>query len=72
MKTIKLWDGINLVTDNGSVFCESPAELWEHIHTTQDMQIEITRQLFCFGHLDLTDACNGKLCVLHVVPATNS
>ena len=69
MKTIKLWDGIKITTEDGVTLCESPADLWDHINTTEDMQKEITRYLYCFGHLDLTEACNGKMCVLDVVPA---
>ena len=70
MKEIKLWDGVKITTEDDSIVCESPAELWKHINTTEDMQKEITRYLYCFGHLDLTEACNGKMCVLDVVPAT--
>ena len=67
-KTIKLWDGVKLTTDSGEIVCASPVELWEHITATEEMQKEITRQLFCFGYLDLTEACGGEKCVLQVIP----
>ena len=69
-RTIKIWDGINLITSEGVTFCESPAELWEHINCTDEQKTDIIRHLYCFHHLDLTEAC-GKLCALDVVPANS-
>jgi len=64
---IKLWEGINLTTKDGTVFCKGPVELWEHLNCNDETKTEIIRHLYCFGHLDLTEAAETP-CVLGVVP----
>ena len=57
MKTIKLCDGIRVTTADASEIFESPAELWDAIHITDEaVQVEIIKQLYCFGRVDLSEA----------------
>lgn len=76
MNTIKLWDGIRVTTDTDSEIVESPVELWELFNwdiendpNAKECAQLITRELFCFGHVDLSEMNNGKTLYLSVVPA---
>lgn len=75
MKTIKIWDGVNVITENETIFCESPCDIWELFNwdiendpNAKECSLEITRQLFCFHEIDLSAMNHGKKLVLRVVP----
>lgn len=65
MKTVKLWDGIRVTTADASEVFNTPNELWEAIHIEdKDVQIELLKQLYCFGKVDLS-AAYGQTVSLH-------
>ena len=75
MKTIKIWDGVNVITENETIFCESPSAIWqlfgwdvENDPNARECATEINRQLFCFHEVDLTAMNNGNKLLLRVVP----
>lgn len=67
MKTIKLWNGWR-VNHNGEVIeCNSPLEVWELLgwdiendKNASECATEITRQMFCFGFVDLSKMLTKK------------
>lgn len=66
MKTVKLWDGIRVTTADASEVFNTPNELWEAIHIEdKDVQIELLKQLYCFGKVDLS-AAYGQTVILTV------
>lgn len=75
MKTIKLWDGVNVITEDETIFCEGARDIWELFKwdidndpMAKECATEITRQLFCFHECDLSAMNNGKKLLLRVVP----
>lgn len=78
-KSIKLWDGVRIITDDGVQIVESPADLWEvfgwdieNDANAKECSLIITRELFCFGEIDLSAMYGGKTLLLKVIPATES
>lgn len=75
---IKLWDGIRIITETENEIVEGPADLWktfgwdiENDTDAKECATIITRELFCFGQIDLTQMNHGNLLFLKVVPAKN-
>lgn len=75
LKEFKIWEGVNVITDEETHFCESPSALWqlfgwdvEGDQNARDCATEINMQLFCFHFCDLTALNNGKKLLLEVVP----
>ena len=78
-KTVKLWDGVRIITDDGVQIVGSPADLWEVFgwDITSDPNAKecsklITRELFCFGEIDLSAMYGGKTLLLKIIPAAES
>lgn len=79
MKSIKIWDGIRVTTATESEVVKSPSDLWDlfgwdikNDPAAKECSLAITRELFCFGRVDLTEMNNGKTLFLSVVPASES
>lgn len=79
MKTIKIWDGVRVTTSSESEVVESPSDLWkmfgwdiENDPNAKECSQIITRELFCFGHIDLSQMNGGKTLLLSVIPASES
>lgn len=75
MNEIKIWEGVNVITDNETVFCESPMDIWnlfgwdiENDANAKECAVAINRQLFCFHFCDLSAMNHGKKLLLEVVP----
>ena len=78
MKTIKIWDGVNVITEDGTTRVDGPLDLWklfgwdiENDPNAKECATIITRELFCFGRIDLSAMNNGKTLILRVIPASN-
>jgi len=75
-KTIKLWDGIKVITSDGIEICESPLKLWdvlgwdiENDKNASECATAITTQLYCFGRVDLSEFTKPrKTLILEVIP----
>ena len=77
MKAIKIWDGIRVTIDGESeIIKDGMPAVFKCLNMDSPMYEEcrtgITRHLFCFGHIDLTEAYPGHSVVLDVIPATNN
>ena len=79
MKTIKLWDGIKVTTEDETTVVKSAPELWklfnwdiENDPNAKECAQIITRELFCYGCFDLTAMNHGNLLYLKVIPATDN
>lgn len=77
--SIKLWDGIKVITEDETITVKMPVDLWElfgwdieNDPAAKECSIEITKHLLCFGKIDLTPMNNGKLLYLVTIPATES
>lgn len=75
MKSIKIWEGWRVYYDGKVTECKSPTEVWdlfgwdiENDPQAKKCATEITRQMYCFGHLDLTEMAKGKSLILDVIP----
>ena len=62
METVKLCDGILVTTEKESEVFDSPLELWKALHIEdKEIQVNILRNVFCFGALDLSAAYGQKV-----------
>ena len=75
VEEIKIWEGVNVITENKTIFCDSPLKLWrlfgwdiKPTKATKECETEINRQLFGWGRVDLTSINHGKKLILEVVP----
>lgn len=67
MKEIKLWDGIRVTTETKSEVFETPNDLWDAINWhDEESQVEIMKELYCFGKIDLTECYHGHTVILTV------
>lgn len=73
--TIKIWDGVNIITENETIFCEGAKDIWrifgwdvENDPNARECASLIFRELYCFGNADLTAMNHGKKLLLEVVP----
>lgn len=78
-KTIKLADGVILTYDGEQTILQGMADVWDAFNwnikndkQANECALEITRQLLCFGFIDLTPMCNGHTCTLKLIPPTNN
>ncbi len=68
VKTIKIFpNGVDLVVDGERTNCKSPCELWdalgwdiENDKNADECAGIVTRQLYCFGYIDLSALTDGK------------
>ena len=77
-RTIKIADGIKIITSDEIVTIEgfSMPKVWEYFGwdksddaIMEQNKTEITRALFCFGRVDLTEFTkNHKTLILEVIP----
>ena len=77
MKTIKIMDGLKVITDDKIIELKEggfPA-LWdlfgwdiENDPNAKECATIITRELFCFGQINLSHMNNGKLLLVEVIP----
>lgn len=75
--SMKLWDGWRVYDGKETRDYVSPVDVWdafgwdiENNKNHREWSTEITRQMYCFGHIDLTEAV-GRTLVLDVIPTTN-
>ena len=74
-KSIKIYDGIRVNYDHEISELKYICDLWDMFgwDTENDPQAKecaslITRELLCFGHIDLTELANGKLLLVEMLP----
>ena len=77
--SIKLWDGIRIVTDRDTEIVDAPCDLWkvfgwdiENDPDAKECASIITRELFCFGRIDLSPMNGGKTLLLVAIPSKES
>lgn len=77
-KTIKIWDGVNIITDKETIFCEGARDIWrvfgwdiDNDPNAQECARIIHTELFCFGRCDLSAMNHGKKLLLEVVPCND-
>ena len=72
MKTIKLYDGYRVYFD-GEVQ-DFKEHNWDDVmdfinmFKDKEMRMELFRQIFCFGILDLSEAYNGHKLIISLIP----
>lgn len=73
MKAMKIWDGWRIWYDGKTTDLSSPTDVWKWfkdtlgIELTDNEQLTITREMYCFGHQDI-ELTNGKHIILDVIP----
>lgn len=78
-RKIKICDGFKLITSDKVYRLKSPMEIWKAFGWDIDKDkeasasaTEITRQLLCFGRIDLSQFTGDhKTCIIEVIPADN-
>lgn len=78
-KSIKLWDYIKVITEDGEQKVDSFPDLWnlfgwdiENDSSANECADIIVRELFCFHKFDMTKANNGNLLYLVAVREDNA
>lgn len=70
-KTIKIAEGVRVITSTENVIFEDNQELWKALKIDSpeydEARINIIRELICFGRIDLTPAY-GQTVILEIVP----
>lgn len=78
--SIKLWDGWRIIHNGEITVCNSPKEVWdwfgwdiENDKNASECATEITKQMYCFGYIDLTPLCTkrGDHLFLEVIPSSD-
>lgn len=74
-KSIKLWDGWKLSYDGKETICKTPPEVWEYFGwdiendpDASECASIITREMYCFGYMDLSALCPGHTLTAEVIP----
>lgn len=78
MKTIKLYDGIKIITSREIRNVKYIPDVWDafgwDIHNDKianECSLEITKQLICFGRVDLSQfTTDGSTLILEVIPVS--
>ena len=73
---IKLWEGWEVNHNGEKTICKSPKEVWnlfgwdiENDKEADECASMITREVYCFGFIDLTPMCNsGTLTITAILP----
>lgn len=75
MKSIKLWDGWKITYDGEETICSNPPEVWEFFgwdiendSNADECAKIITKEIYCFGHMDLSKLCPGHKLTIDVIP----
>ena len=73
--SIKVYDGVNIITENETIFCEHIPDIWETFgwdivndENAKECSLLITRELIGCGFCDLSAMYGGKRLLLEVVP----
>ena len=74
--TIKLYDGVKVITEDGTQTVKYLPDLWkmfkwdiENDPNAKECAGIITRELICFGRIDLSAMNHGRLLHLVLIPA---
>lgn len=77
-KTIKLWDGWKVIYDGEETICKGPLEVWDMFNwdiendpKANECALMVTREMFCFGHIDLSPLCPGHKLTIDVIPCSD-
>lgn len=72
---MKLWDGWKVTHNGEETICKNPPEVWEmfgwDIENDKDANecaMMITREMYCFGHIDLSSMCNDGTLIIDIIP----
>ena len=78
-KTIKFWDGWKFTYDGKETVCKTPPEAWaflgwdiENDPNASECASIITRELYMFGHMDLSPSCPGHTLTVDVIPCSEN
>ena len=78
-KKIKLFDGIKVITSDEIVTVDGPLALWDlfgwdikNDKNADECAMLVTRELLCFGRIDLTKMNGGKTLIVEIIPAKNT
>ena len=78
-RTIKLWDGWRMTYDGEETICKTPPEVWEYLGwdiendaNASECASIITREVYCFGHMDLSQLCPGHTLTVDVIPCSSN
>ncbi len=74
-KSIKIYDGVRVNYDHEITELDYICDLWEMFNwdikndpNAKECSVAITRELFCFGFVDLSPMANGHLLTVEIIP----
>ena len=78
-KMFTIFDGVKVITGKETIVVSGPTDLWnlfgwdiKNDPNAKECASMITRELFCFGKIDLTAMYNGRKLMLEAIPAKES
>ena len=68
MRTIKLYEGIDLTVDGQKHFCPDMTA-FDMVNIPDDARMAVLQRLMAFGYMDLSPAYDGHTVTMKLIPA---